>query len=561
MVWALWTTAHAPLRGQSGVSPSLQGMYFDDHQARSMDAGRASGQSQLRPTYRYDRGYYRNLQPAGGRSDGLGVVGPADYEGAPASLGQPFPSGAHYTHSQRYGRQFGQYSQPSPRADEMYGGAGPYVADPFNAGYYNLKVAGVPILISAGAFLEYNDNLNLSKTDKESGLIGGVYGEFLGQFRYTRQHSLSFSLGLGYNYFFDHPEYAGGQGYHTYQGSGLPGMSFGNGFSPYAIPLGSGFSFNMDFGEVDVIFYDSFATNTVYINDFSFNEDEIFSQFSNNFGVSASWQINRKLGISSQFNRMDQFALDDGFEYLDNGRNTWNTMLSYSPNGIWTAGVSLRSSWVDYEENVKNDLSSFDVGLFVRGPISLSRHTNLSIGVGSQMMDVDNGSDLDDYYYNVTLSNQLNARFNHSLTFGHKADLGIESDYVSTNYVRYGFGMMGYRGMSVSGSAFYEWEDPTGGLDVGEYERYGADLSIGRQLMLAGLYVGVGYHYGRTEEKPSGDAYDQHSFSLDTSYPLTPKMVMGMGYRFWMVDGEGSGEDATTGFEQNRFIMSLTYQF
>lgn len=563
MLWVVFVACHSPLLGQSGGAPSLRGMYFDNHRARSMDAERASEQSQSRPTYRYDRGYYRNLQPASESSGGLGVVGSRQgHDTSAASLGEPFPSGAHYTHAQRTGRQLGRYSQPVPRSDVAYGGAGPYVGDPFNNGRYNFKLGGVPFLVSAGAFMEYNDNLNLSKTNKESGLIGGIYGELRGTFRYTRQHSLSFSLGVGYNYFFDDPVYSGGQGYYTYQSGGIPGVgSSGNNFSPYSIPLGSGLSFNMDFGEIGVTVYDYFSTDTIYLDDFSFDEDGVFSQFSNNAGASASWQINRKLTISSQLNRRDEFALDDGFDYLDNGQNSWSAVLSYSPNQTWTAGVAMTTSWVDYQKDAKSDLRSSDVGFFVNGPIPLSRNSTISLGAGSQVIDMEDASDLDDYYYQLTLSNQLNARFSHSLSFGHESALGIESDYVTTDYVRYGFGMIGYRGMRLSGSVFYEWEEASGGLDVGDYERYGLDVSIGRELKFSGLYLGLGYHYGRTEEDLYGGAYNEHSFSVDTSYPLTPKMVMGMGYQFWMVDGEGDGEEEFSGFEQNRLIMSLTYQF
>jgi len=528
---------------QDGVTPSLNGMFFDDLRARSLDAERPATHSAGRPSYRFHRGYYRSLGPQAAQ-DRASLDQRIYGKTGGASLGSPFPEGDLYSHSQRYGREFGRYSAAGYGRDSVF--AGPSVTDGFNSGHRNFKLGPIPFQVGLGADLEYNDNLTRSSTDQRSSLIAGVQASLRGNYNISRWNRISIGGGIGYDYYFDHPEVAG-QGRITENG----GLN---------IPLGSGFSFDVLLGDVIITFYDRFSTRSVTQDDFALDDLDIFSQFQNTAGVATNWAVNSAINMSLGFSRSDQVALDDDFGFLDNGRNSLRGSISWSPTQVWTAGVNASTSWVDYRDQVQNDGSIYNVGAFFSSPIT--RNTSIRAGGGTQIFDFDQGglngdrSDLNDYYYNVSLQNQLNARVSHSITFGHESSLGTRSNFVTTDYVRYGVGVIGYRGSRMSASVFYEEEASSGGISEEDFQRVGFDGYIGHQVT-EWFHLGIGYHYGKTDSSVDERDYDQHSFSIDTSYPITPNIRMGLGYRFWTVDSDGDESD----FDQNRLLMNLYYQF
>jgi len=524
---------------QQGITPSLNGLFFDDFRARSLDAERPSTHSQGRPSYRFHRGYYRSLGPTASQSrESL------DHRSKGRGLGQPFPEGDLYSHSQRYGREFGRYSSPTFGRDQLF--AGPYVTDGFSNGHRNFKIGPIPFKVGLSADLEYNDNLTRTKTNKASTLIAGVNARINGTYNITRWNRLSIGGGIGYDYYFDHPELSS---YGQWSDSG--GLN---------IPLGSGFSFDVLAGDLVITFYDQFSTQSVTQDDFALDDLDIFSQFVNQAGVSTNWAINSSLNFSLGYQRSDRIAFDDEFDFLDYGQHTLRASLAWSPTQTWTAGINGSSNWVGYSGNVQNDGETYSVGAFFSSPIT--HNTSIRAGAGVQIFEFDEGgtngdrSDLSDEYYNVSLQNQLNARVSHSITLGHESSLGTRSNFVTTDYIRYGVGVIGYRGSRYSASIFYEEEQSSGGFSAENFERYGVDLYAGHQIT-DWLHMGLGYHYGNTESSIAGRDYEQHSFSIDTSYPLTPNVNMGVGYRFWTV----SAEDSAADFDQNRVILNLNYRF
>ena len=559
------------LPGQLGVTPTLNGMYFNNHRARAMDVQAEADYSRGRSSYQFDRGYYR--APLG-PSD---VVGPSDanamnsqvYQGA--GPGQPFSSVTAYSRTDR--QSSNRYFASGGADTSAYGATGPHVADYFNSGYYNFKVAGIPFVLGAGALVEYNDNLFMTETDKESALAGGVWGSIQGTYNFSQLQSLSFSLTGGYTYFWDHPEEDGGEGYYRYQSGwrngGIPG-GFPGGFPFSLLNLsdGSGISLDILVGEVGLRIYDRFTTRNISFDDFSFQTNDMFSQFLNTAGLDVAWSVNQAITLTTGYSRTNEISLDEDFEYLDNGRHTLYGDLGWSPSQTWTAGVNVTSSWIDYNDNerfnnepLKRDARTFDVGLYVNGPITVTENTTISMGAGSQIIDFEEslnseGDPFDDYYYYLTLTNQLNTRFSHDLTFRHQADLGVAYDYVMTNSLRYGFQAIGYRGSRISGSAYYTWKDNSGGLDDEDFERFGFDLSAGHQVT-EWLYFGMGYNFERTFASEGENGSDDHRFYVNTSYPLSDRMTLGMAYNFWMVEGEGD----ITDFEQNRTMLYLNYDF
>ena len=165
-------------------------------------------------------------------------------------------------------------------------------------------------------------------------------------------------------------------------------------------------------------------------------------------------------------------------------------------------------------------------------------------------------SGLSDFYYNVTLSNRLNARISQALNFGHESALNATSNSITADYISYGMGIVAWSGSRVMLSTYYESAKESGGLEAEDIDQWGFDAYISHQLTTR-LRFGVGYHYGVSDSNLEGRNYKQNAFNVDVNYALTRKMNVTAGYRFLTT----SAEDSLFDFDQNRFVFSANYNF
>ncbi len=180
-------------------------------------------------------------------------------------------------------------------------------------------------------------------------------------------------------------------------------------------------------------------------------------------------------------------------------------------------------------------------------------------------------NDLSGYYYNFSITNQLNARFSHTLTVGHESSINLASNFVTADFVNYGLSMVAWKGGRFSISAYYEHAEPSftnPGFAGTQYDidQYGIDFYYTHQIT-SKLRLGAGYHFGRADSMAdaSGAAlvatqtqdFDQHGFSVDLNYLLNAKAGINLGYRYFLTDSEALNTDST----QNRLILGFNYNF
>jgi hypothetical protein len=168
----------------------------------------------------------------------------------------------------------------------------------------------------------------------------------------------------------------------------------------------------------------------------------------------------------------------------------------------------------------------------------------------------DRMNNLNDYYYNVVISNQLNARTAQQLSFGHESSLNNTSNLITADYVSYGMGIIAWRGARLTLSGYYESADESGGTLKEDTKQYGFDVTLTHRLG-EHLTLGLGYHYGDTDSDLLLRDYLQHSITANLSYQVTSKWNVGLGYQYWKTDAE----DPTQTFTQNRVILSTNYNF
>lgn len=165
-------------------------------------------------------------------------------------------------------------------------------------------------------------------------------------------------------------------------------------------------------------------------------------------------------------------------------------------------------------------------------------------------------NDLSDYYFNVTLSNQLSSRVSQALSFGHESALNTTSNYITADYVNYGVGIIAWRGARLAVSGYYEDAQESGGHEKEDLTQWGFDTYLSYAITPR-VRAGVGYHYGNTDSSREDRSYVQHAFNADVNFAINRKCTVALGYRYWTTDADTEENS----FDQNRIIMAVNYSF
>jgi hypothetical protein len=505
----------------------------------------------------------------------------------------------------------GQYASPSTFF------APTYVSDPFLGGRRNLKIGGVNMGFGLFSSVEYNDNVTRSSVDPVDDIIGSMLLNIDANYQITQNNRLTLTTAVGFDHYFNNPDVAP-YGTGDFVLNVLPGstLAFDIKAGPVFITLYDRISvrpavrneFALAANQIFGVFQNdaglaamweinsslSFSMNYLHSNARALEEQfEIFDrdmdsiQANLTWRPSGTWSLGLEGGIS--WVRYPEGFNNDGV--LSNGGVVFATPLGNSSFLRASAGVQnfsfdapppLEFSEADVKEaedrtaQAERILAREQANLLAgnytgteaeqqkrvaraqddANQAAFVRETRKRVRAEELAGNTQDASDLNDFYYNVTLTNQLSARVTQVLAFGHESALGNVSNFITADYINYGIGIIAWRGSRLSVSAYYEDAEMSGGQQSEDLEQYGLDVYLSHQFN-SRVRVGAGYHYGVTDSELAGRDFVQNAFSADFSYSISPKATLSLGYRFFTTDADDNVND----FDQNRVVMALNYNF
>lgn len=532
---------------QYGVSPSQTSNFFNDFRGRASQMKASAASTRTGDVvYDYESGAYISQEDQEGyqslqellRSD-REISQPSVRSGSSAFAARSVGDYTNYS---------GQYSQ----ALSYF--APTYTSDPFLSGKRNMKLG--PLNVGLGLYQGFEYNSNVQRTNPPvSDFISSTLLNINANYRVTQNNVLSISAGIGVDHYFGHPELA----------------AYGNGSYLLNILPGSTIAFDLKAGPVYITIYDRIsvrpAVNNAFVGAAAANS---FGVFQNDFGVAANWQINSAWALAVNYTNTFSNALGTGNDQFDRTMNSIHGSITYSPTATWVLGTEGGVSFLEYNQPTLNNAVLFNWGAFVSVP--LGKSTTLKLSGGIQQFDFEDPtilaplgpgdrSDLSGYYYNFSITNQLNARFSHTLSLGHESSINLASNYITADFINYGLSMVAWKGGRFSLSGYYEHASPSftnlafpgAQFDV---TQYGFDFYYTHQLS-SRLRLGAGYHFGRADSQSITQDFDQHGFSVDLNYVLTSKAGLNLGYRYFITDTQNIAGDSA----QTRLIMGFNYNF
>lgn len=364
---------------------------------------------------------------------------------------------------------------------------------------YNLLVGPVRFRVSATMGVEFNDNINLSQSDKQSDVIFRPQVNFDAIWPITQLNTLQFDIGMSYAVYAQHSS---------------------DDTNGVLISPGSRLAFDIFIGDFRINIHELPSLQQDPIAEVQLNNTADYGRFENTAGISVLWDLNKVL-VTLAYDHYNFVSTTSEFDYLNRNAEILAGTVSVAVASNTNVGIESNSVYSYYNQNVMNDSLDAAIGGFVETQIS--SYLKLRAAAGYQWINfddtgsVDDSSDLSSYYVNVLISNRLNANISQSVSAGHETQLGVNSNYITLTYVRYTTNWTIIRNTMISTEFFYEDGQDSGGFIDEHLQRYGAAVSLGYQLT-PHVTLGLRYQYTQKQSDVAGRDYKQNRVSLDGTY-------------------------------------------
>jgi Putative beta-barrel porin 2 len=380
---------------------------------------------------------------------------------------------------------------------------------------YNLLLGPVRFRVGATVGVEYNDNINYAEVNTQDDVIVTPTLTLDMLWPVTQLNTLRVDLGLGYSFYLDHSD---------------------NNTDYLLVAPKSQVAFDIFIGDFRIDLHDRMSLQQDPVQEGALSNVVDYGRFENTAGVSLLWDLN-KLLLQVGYDHYNFIATNSAFDYLNRNAEMVGGSAAFIVNPTITVGVEGNAAWTRYDNNSSsnvgqlNDNEDYSVGGFVEA--SITNNLKIRAAGGYQWINFDQNfvtfffgpfafafpdhKDLADYYANVLVSHRINAQISQTLSAGHENQLGVNSNYITLNYVRHAVSWNILRNTLVTTEFFFEDAEESGGVVNESFQRLGGAVTLGYQLT---PHVTLGLRYQGTTKDSDVFLrdYNQNRVSVDGTY-------------------------------------------
>jgi hypothetical protein len=379
---------------------------------------------------------------------------------------------------------------------------------------YNLLVGPVRLRVGATVGVEYNDNINYAEVHTEDDVIVTPNLTLDMIWPVTQLNTLRVDLGVGYSFYLDHS---------------------GNNTDYLLVAPKSQIAFDIFVGDFRINLHDKMQLQQDPVQEGALSNVTDYGRFENTAGVSVLWDLN-KLLLQVGYDHYNFIATNSDFDYLNRNAEMVGGSAAFIVNPTITVGAEGNAVFTRYDNQsgglgVLNDNEDYSVGGFVE--VALTNNLKVRAAGGYQWINFDQNfvtfffgpfafnfpdhKDLADYYANILISHRFNAQISQTLSAGHENQLGVNSNYITLNYVRHTVSWNILRNTLVSTEFFFEDAEESGGIINESFQRIGGAVTLGYQLT-PHITLGVRYQGTSKDSDVFLRDYNQNRVSVDGTY-------------------------------------------
>ena len=369
---------------------------------------------------------------------------------------------------------------------------------------YNLLMGPIRFRVSATLGVEYNDNINLAEVNTQEDVIIRPQVNVNAIWPVTQLNTLRLDLGLGYAFYIDHS---------NADTSGV------------LISPGSQLAFDIFIGDFRINFHERPSLQQDPIAELALSNVVDYGRFENTVGVSVLWDLNKAV-VTLGYDHYTYISTTSTFNYLNRNAEELSGNVDFAVSSTTNVGLESYAVFNYYDQNVLNDSIDYAIGAFAE--TQLTNYLKVRVAGGYQWISFNNGGvvstgpfhdsgKLSDYYANILISHRINPAIVQSLSAGHESQLGVNSNYITLNYIRHTVSWNIIRNTLLSTEFFYEDADDSGGFIREHLHRFGGAIAVGYQLT-PHITLGLRYQYTQKDSNVPLRDYTQNRVSLDGTY-------------------------------------------
>jgi hypothetical protein len=372
-----------------------------------------------------------------------------------------------------------------------------------NAGQYNLELGPVLAGFSANVDVGYNDNIDLSETDRKGSLLiePGITANVLWQA--TEYNAFHLNLGAGYVKYATYPAFNS---------------------SSLVITPDSQIGFDIYVGDFKFTIFDQLSIQQNPLEIIDISQVARLLRLENSAGLNVTWDLDQVI-LFGGYAHYIFYSFESAYDFLNENEN--QLYLSASVRLSDALAVGLRSTYgdVEYAQNFQNNSFNYSVGMFATAQLTPYLRGEGEIGYQGAHYDTGGGngdttSQLIAPYFHLQLDHRLNRYWTEHLATGYETQLGLTTNYTEVFYVRFDGDWRVNSRTTASVSGYYEHSMDSPGPDQSEHiNRVGVGIrwafALGRKANL---------HFNYDFVNNSSDL-TEHSFYQN-------QVLLGIGYVF-----------------------------
>src|SRR5437588_10016282 len=383
---------------------------------------------------------------------------------------------------------------------------------------YNLLLGPVRFRVGASVSAEYNDNVTYAENNTQDYFIISPSRSLDSVWAVTQLNTLRLDLGVGYSFYLDHSQYD---------------------TDTILIAPKSQIAFDIFVGDFRINIHDRMQLQQDPIQEGALSNVVDYGRFENTGGISVLWDLN-KLLFQVGYDHYNFVSTTSAFDYLDRNSEIVNGSAAFIVTPTITIGAEGNAVFTRYDQMVLNDNEAYSVGAFIETELTNNLkvraaggyqsidfdHNFVTVPFGPLILIVPDNKNSEDYYVNGLIGHRINATISQTLSAGHENQLGINSNYITLNYVRHTLSWNLIRNTLLSTEFFFEDAKESGGFagfasgQLGSpehFHRIGGAITVGYQLT---PHVTLGARYQGTSKDSNLFLrdYNQNRISVDATY-------------------------------------------
>jgi hypothetical protein len=388
---------------------------------------------------------------------------------------------------------------------------------------YTYKSGDFRLLAVPSLELDWNDNINISKTNTLQDFIVRPLMQLDATYPISQVNLLRVDIGLGYDEYLNHSAY-----------------------SNWRVTSGSEVSFDTYIKDVLVNLHDRFyyfqdaGAQATLAGTGDYGSDD------NVAGVTVTWNPGR-LNISLGYDHENIIPSGTAIETGDSSSELVDSRVGWRFTDAATAGVEATYSSTSYDQAVLNNNSSYTIGAYgewhpgsyftviPRAGYSIFQFQQTS-QTGENFVATPAGqpivaptgvpiqtADFDAWYADLTLAHQITRFLTYSLSAGHEIQAGLQADAIADSYLRLSTKWEIITGLDLSGSFSYEHGQQGFGNITGNltetFDWYTGGVTIYRKVTNR-FSVGLNSRVTFRDSTVGSLGYTQSTVGLQMAYAL-----------------------------------------